>query len=165
MNLASPPSTLPATAPSADDEAEQAFQGELDPRHELCEQWSRWVRTRRFYSPPSKPPSILGRLTSRTRASRGGPDAASSAELAALNAAIEAEPIDAIDRQVFELHYRHRVSPVKAFADALGISRRHWYNLLRAFEERVHVASLEHLQRMERDRLALGQPVQLDDAP
>jgi ribosomal protein S18 acetylase RimI-like enzyme len=113
------------------------------------------VRTRRFYKPPSLPPSILGRLTSRTRSIAGGPDAFNAGELQALNCAIEAEPIEALDRQVFELHYRHRVKGIKAFATALGIGRQHWYTLLRSFEQRVYAASLEIRESNERARQAL----------
>jgi hypothetical protein len=119
---------------------------ELDPLHELCERWSDWIRTRRFYAPPSLPPSILGRLTSGSRGG-DGPNAVASPELAAFNQAIESEPMEALDRQVFELHYRYRVKPIKTFATALGIGRQHWYTLLRSFEQRAHAASLEILQR------------------
>lgn len=136
--------------------SEAIAETELDPLQELCEAWAGWVRTRRFYKPPSLPPSILGRLTSKSPTRTGtGPEAWNSAELSALNEAIEAEPIEAIDRQVFELHYRHRVKGIKIFAAALGISRSHWYNLLRSFEQRVHAASLEIRERNEAARQAL----------
>lgn len=134
---------------------EEAAAEELDPLQGLCEAWASWVRTRRFYKPPSLPPSILGRLTSRTRSLAGGPEAFNDAELHALNLAIEAQPMDALDRKVFELHYRHRVKGIKLFATALGIGRQHWYTLLRSFEQRVHAASLEILARNERERQAL----------
>lgn len=155
--------TPPATAPSAElaSELEQLAHElddadkDLDPHQGICEAWASWVRTRRFYKPPSLPPSILGRLTSRSRSFAGGPDAWNDAELHALNQAIEAEPLEALDRQVFELHYRHRVKGIKMFAQALGIGRQHWYTLLRSFEERVVAASTEIRARNERDRRAL----------
>jgi hypothetical protein len=129
--------TLAAPAPIAidDDEPDEAAS---DPLHEISERWASWIRTRRFYVAPSLPPSILGKLRSGTGKGGDGPDAVCSPELAAFNEAVESQPIDALDRQVFELHYRHRVKPIKTFAQALGISRQHWYVLLRSFEQRVN---------------------------
>jgi hypothetical protein len=140
--------------PSANPEADEYL-------HQLSEGWSAWIRTRRFYAPPSLPPSILGRLRARTPGTGkdGGPDAIASAELAAFNEAVEREPIEALDRQVFELHYRWRVRPVKTFAEALGISRPHWYRLLQSFERRVYASSREILERNDAARRGLRSTV------
>jgi hypothetical protein len=113
----------------------------------LCEAWASWTRTRRFYVKPSVPPSVLGRLRSKGtgRSTSGGPDAVASAQLLAFNLAVHAQPREALDRQVFELHYLHRVASIKTAADLLGISRNHWYRLLRAFRDRAYSASCEIL--------------------
>ena len=152
---AAPGSVLDAFRQGMAEQLDDDVDRELDPNQEICERWSSWVRTRRFYKPPSLPPSILGRLTERTRSFAGGPEAKNEAELHALNVAIEGEPIEALDRQVFELHYRHRVKGIKQFAAALGIGRRHWYTLLRSFEQRVVAAAAEIRKREELARREL----------
>ncbi|MBN9411351.1 MAG: hypothetical protein J0H69_19575 [Burkholderiales bacterium] len=67
-------------------------------------------------------------------------DAATSAELAAFHIAYLCQP-DALDKQVFDLYYVHRVKPIKAAATALGISRKHFYSVLSEFRRRVHAAA------------------------
>lgn len=116
--------------------------------HELCEAWARWVHTRKFYVKPSLPASLLGRLRSKGtgRPNSGGPDAVASAELMALHLAMLAQPSESLDRRVFELHYFWRVSNIKVAADGLGISRQHWYRLLKDFRVRVYAASREILE-------------------
>jgi hypothetical protein len=133
------------TTPADDDQAMSAAELETEARlHALCEAWSSWCRTRRFYGRPSMPVSLLGRLTARTRTSpAGGPDAICSAELSALHLAVLGQPAEALDRQVFELHYLWRVKNVKAAAATMGISRQHWYRLVRAFRARVCTAAVE----------------------
>lgn len=113
--------------------------------HQLCEAWASWCWTRRYYGKSSKPASLLGRLASKSRPiNPGGPDAVCSAELHAFHLAVLAQP-DALDRQVFELHYLVRPKNIKAAAPAVGISRRHWYTLVRDFRERAYSASREIL--------------------
>lgn len=144
--------TAPFAAPAPTD-AEDALPEEEAELHSntnldaLCESWAGWVRTRRFYCKPSVPPSILGRLRSKGtgRSTSGGPDAVASAQLLAFNLAVMGQPREALDRQVFELHYLHRVASIKTAADLLGISRPHWYRLLNAFRDRVYSASCEIL--------------------
>lgn len=138
--------------PIDDDEAPIADSDQPDADHDLndiCERWARWCDTRRFYVKPSLPVSVLGRLRTKGtgRSASGGPDAALSAELMAFHIAYTcaSEPRDAIDLQVFDLYYRHRVSNVKAAAAALGISRQHFYRLLTAFRRRVYLSSREVL--------------------
>jgi len=114
--------------------------------HTLCENWAWWCRTRRYFGRPAMPPSLLGRLTSKTRtlARPGGPDAICSAELHAFHLAVLAQP-DALDRKVFELHYLARPKNIKAAAPLVGVSRRHWYTLVRDFRRRAYAASREIL--------------------
>ena len=122
--------------------------GEEEPRDEgglvaddLCRRWAAWSRTRKFIGPPPLAAGILGKLTAKgTGARRGGvPDVALSAELSALNLAIAAQPMDTA-RKVFVLTYVHEVSPVKAAAEALGISSRTWYRHLQEFRSTVYAA-------------------------
>jgi hypothetical protein len=142
----------PAPIDEIDDDTDDAAS---DPLHEISERWACWIRTRRFYVAPSLPPSILGKLRAPTGRGGDGPDAVVSAELAAFNEAVESQPLDSIDRQVFELHYRHRVKPIKTFAAALGISRKHWYTVLRSFEQRCCAAAGEIQARNEAARSQL----------
>ncbi|WP_164964297.1 hypothetical protein [Rubrivivax sp. JA1026] len=145
---------IAATAPATDEDddgpgisaAELAQQPDL---HELALAWASWVHTRKLYVRPSLPPSVLGRLTSRSsgrlRAS-GGPDAAAGAELAAFHLAFLAQPEDQAKR-AFELHYLVRVRSVKAASAALGISRPHWYRLVRECRQTIYTASRRILDR------------------
>lgn len=130
----------------------------------LCEQWVAWKATRRLYGPPPTMGSVLGQLSgSRTRPMQpGGPDAVSSAELAALHVAYTCQP-DALDKRVFDLYYVHRIAPVKRAAAALAISRSHFYLVLREFRKRLHSAAMalveqeqENLQRMQHARAERG---------
>lgn len=123
---------------------------------DLCRRWAAWSRTRRFFGPPPIAPGILGKLTRKgTGARRGGPpDAALSAELAALNLAIAAQPED-VSRKVFVLTYVHCVSDIKLAADALGISRATWYRYLADFRVRIYAAHQRILAENEAAREAL----------
>ena len=145
---------LCAPAPGSDDEPATDPTPEDDGLDDLCERWASWCQTRRFYVAPAVP-HILGRMRGNSRPLRpGGPDAEVSAELAAFHIAYLGQP-DALDRRVFELYYIHRIRPVKAAADALGISRQHFYAVLRAFRRRVRVASNGVLSREESARAML----------
>ena len=116
--------------------------GDQQDLHVLCEAWSSWCRTRKLYVKPSLPPSILGRLRTKSSTARtGGPDAIASAELAAFHLAFLGQPEDALDRRVFWLHYFWRVRNVKMAADELGVSRATWYRLVQEFRARVYRSS------------------------
>jgi hypothetical protein len=139
---------LAAPAPGCNDDDEVDTSDATDSHlHEFCEQWSAWCRTRRFYGKPSLPASLLGKLTSKTRATAnyGGPDAIASAQLAAFHLAVLGQPAEALDRQVFELHYLWRVKNVKAAAAQIGIGRQHWYTLVKEFRQRAYSASQDIL--------------------
>jgi hypothetical protein len=148
---------LAATAPQTDDDTEGELldspeQADLDV---LCERWVYWCRTRRQYAPVASLNGILGKLTKSTRPmSRVPHDPLTSAELLAFNLAYLSQPA-AIDKQVFEAHYLYRIKPIKVAADALGISRQHYYVLLRAFRQRVHIASKAIVADNERALAAL----------
>lgn len=140
------PLVLSSPAPEHED-AEDAAADELTPEQlrrdadadALFQTYAAWCRTRGFYGPPPVNGSLLGKLSSKTsvRPMEGGPDAACSAELSAMHLAVIAQPAESLDRKVFTLHYLYNVRSVKAAAHALGVSRNHWYRLLRAFRERV----------------------------
>lgn len=151
--ISSPPA-LPASRP-APESAEEVFDDEVpadvdeDQRlHELAEAWVVWSRTRRYYGPPPLPAGLLGRLTKKTgpKPQPGGPDAFCSAELLAFHLAVVSEPKDALDRRVFEAHYLWQVRKIKVAAEYLGVSRPHWYRLVRQFRARVYAASLNILR-------------------
>lgn len=71
----------------------------------------------------------------------GGPDAPCDPRMAALHLAIIGQPRDALDTRVFWLYYGERTAYIKTAAEALGISRNHFYRLLRAFSQRVIAAA------------------------
>lgn len=143
---------LAATAPADDEEEQGISPAELAQQpdlHELALAWASWVHTRRLYVKPSLPPSVLGRLTSRSsgrQRANGGPDAAAGAELAAFHLAFLAQP-DGVGKRAFELHYLVRVRSVKAASAALGISRPHWYRLVRESRQAIYAASRQILDR------------------
>jgi hypothetical protein len=145
--------SLAAVAPdrdARDDADDEDVGGERLDLEELCARWSSWCRTRRLYVKPSLPPSLLGRLRSpgpgRGRPG-GGPDAVCSAQLMAFHIAFLAQPEDALDRRVFALHYYVQVRNIKAAADAVGVSRQHWYRLAKSCRDRIYQASLQILEQ------------------
>lgn len=147
------PQRFAATAtPEPDDDVIDVQEGDIQ-MDELFEQWSAWCRTRRFYAPPSNVGSILGQLRGPSRPSRQPPNARCSTSMAALHLAIKGQPEDALDSKVFWLYYGERVSSVKQSAYVLGISRQHFYRLLRAFSQRVLIAA----KQIEADNLAAGE--------
>jgi hypothetical protein len=130
-NRAAPPATVLAA-----ERSEVAL-------HDLCERLAWWIGTRRLYGAPRVSPSIMAKLRSPMRVTRSyaGLDIETNMELAALYIALVAQPADALDRRVFELHYLHRVRHIKTVAAELGIGRQHWYTLLSGFRRRIYVAA------------------------
>ncbi len=125
-----------------EEEAESAPAADDGNLHELFEAWSHWSRTRRYYAPPPASGTILGRLSSKTRPfSSGPPDAACNMDMAALHLAIIGQPRDALDTRVFQAYYGDRAVYIKRAAEDLGISRVHFYRLLKAFCIRVHASA------------------------
>lgn len=157
---------LAAAAPTPADDADDADDAPLDAAelaaepdlHDLCERWAVWYRTRRLFVKPSLPASTLGRLTRKSSGvgTPGGPDADCSQALWAFNLAYLGQPMEALDRRVFELHYYWRVRNVKAAAAELGISRNHWYRLVRDFRARVYRSSLDIMAVNQAERDALS---------
>ena len=155
---------LASPAPTIDEDDGQPDDPELSSApdlHALCERWASWCRTRRMYVKPSLPASTLGRLTRKGSGggTPGGPDADCSAELMALRLAYLAQPVEALDRSAFELHYYWRVKNIKHAAATLGVSRRHWYRLVCDFRARIYTASREILCINEAAREALPSQV------
>lgn len=131
---------LAYVAPETEEEpyVDEASDAHLDA---LCEAWAAWCRTRRFFGRVSVPVSLLGKLREPSRGRGGyGPNAANSAELAALNLAIRGEP-DGRDRCIFELHYLWRAPNITTAAAASGISRSQWYRIVAEFRRRVYGVS------------------------
>lgn len=149
-------------APAALDDASTEEAAELSPGteagqlHDIFEAWSHWSRTRRYYCPPPKSGTILGQLSSKTRAfSSGVPDIKCNAELAALHLAILGQPMDALDTQVFYAYYGLRCGNIKQAAGVLDISRAHFYRLLNAFCTRTYASSQVIAKHAEASRDAL----------
>lgn len=141
----------PAVA-DADDDVIDVQESDLQ-MDELFERWSAWCKTRRYYAPPSGMGNVLGQLRGSTRPSRQPPNAKCSTSLAALHLAIKGQPEDALDSKVFWLYYGERASNIKQVAHVLGISRQHFYRLLRAFSQRVLIAA----KQIEADNIAAGE--------
>lgn len=158
-----------AAPPEREDEALQpALSEEQRDLDDLCERYMAWKATRRLYGPPPTMGSVLGQLSgTRTRPLQpGGPDAPSSAEMAAFHVAYTCQP-DALDKRVFDLYYVYRITPIKAAAAALQISRGHFYLVLGEFRKRLHSAAaalmvqeqrnLHNMQHARAQRDALGE--------
>jgi len=124
-----------------------------DQMQELFEAWSAWSRTRRYFAPPASMGNILGQLRGASRPSRPPPNAKCSTSMAALHLAIRGQPEDALDTKVFWLYYGERASNIKNAAYVLGISRQHFYRLLRSFSQRVLIAA----KQIEADNLMAGE--------
>lgn len=123
-----------------------------DQMHELFEQWSAWCKTRRYFAPAKSGGNILGKMRGGSRPMRQAPDAKCSSFMAALHLAILGQPRDALDSRVFWAYYGERTNHIKAAAYVLGISRQHFYRLLRSFGQRVYIAA----KQIEADNLAVG---------
>lgn len=155
------PQQLAAPAPDSDEApdeletADAARDSSDDHLDDLCEKLVWWCRTRRFYGSPMKPASNFAHLGKRSPPRGPQPEIDCSAQLAALYLAVLAQPIESLDRQVFELHYFHRVASIKAAAAALGIGRQHWYTLLRNFRRRAYAASVEIMRANQASASAL----------
>lgn len=138
--FAAPAATDDAAAGDAPEIAQGTDLGQL---HDIFEAWSHWSRTRRFYGPPPKTGTILGRISGKPRPFSGGvPDIDCRPDLAALHLAILAQPMDALDTRVFYAYYGHRCKNIKQVSGILDISRTHFYRLLKSFCERTYAASL-----------------------
>lgn len=121
---------------SAEREARQALPAEIDA---MCHAWAYWYHTRRYFGPPARLPSIIGKLRTRTpQATDGsaGPNALCSRDIAIFHTAVVASG-DGQSRLVFELHYRYRPKPIKAAASAFGINPRQWYSLRNSFARKA----------------------------
>lgn len=111
----------------------------------MAHSWAQWCRTRRYFGPPDRLPSIIGQLRTRTpQATDGniGPNAACSQELAIFNLAVQYGG-SGKDRMVFEMHYRYRPASIRVAAAALGISRQHWYTLRNSYARKTWAAQAE----------------------
>lgn len=155
---------LAAAAPideiEAEDEAPDVQPGD-DQLDELFEQWSAWCRSRRYFAPPAASGGVLGKISGKTRPSRLPPDAKCSTNLSALHLAIIGQPKDALDTKVFWAYYGHRAAHIKQAAAVLGISRQHFYRLLRAFGKRVVISA----RQIESDNLSAAAALPHFDAP
>ncbi|MDO9148307.1 MAG: hypothetical protein Q7U52_11715 [Hydrogenophaga sp.] len=141
--------------PAADDSQDMGPDlGDFDANHmhNEFEQWSHWCATRRYYAPAHSKNNLLARLSSQSRphTSNGGPNALCSARMVAIHHAILGQPENALDTQVFWAYYGYRVKFIKQAASGLGISRQHFYRLLKCFGQRVKAAA----DAIEADNLA-----------
>lgn len=107
----------------------------------LCEGWVSWCRSRRLYWPAPVHASEIARRGGGTRPLRSDADVSIRTEsMAAFHIAYTCQP-NSLDKQVFDLYYVARVTPVKAAAAALGIGRSHFYRVLEEFRRRVDSAA------------------------
>ena len=138
---------LAYTQPDADDADEAPDPLDVSSAHldALSEEWAAWCRTRRFFGRVSVPVSLLGKLRSPERGRySGGPNAPNSPELAAFHLAVLGQP-PGRDKWLFELQFLYRAPNITAAAEASGISRAHWYRLVRAFQRRAYAVSRDIL--------------------
>lgn len=152
------PAPVDANTPDDDPAGATTRSIEDDNLHELFEAWSHWSRTRRYFAPPPPAGTILGKMSGKSRPFKGAPDAKCDMDLAALHLAILGQPRDALDTQVFYAYYGLRVAHIKRTADEIGISRVHFYRLLKSFCVRVRAVSqqIAGYNRAARDSLPHG---------
>lgn len=157
LTIETPPRRLAAPAPVASEPVDEERIPDRHHLHAFAEGWAAWARSRRMYGAPRYAKASLNKLAARTGLGpvADGPDAPCSAEFAAFQMAIVAQP-ESLSRIVFELHYHWRVRNIKAAARELGIGRQHWYTLLRQFRERAWAASRVVLSYEAAKRQALG---------
>ncbi|WP_234197122.1 hypothetical protein [Pseudacidovorax sp. NFM-22] len=112
---------------------------------ELCERWLAWCRSRRMFGPPPVKENVLARLQKAPPKPKREFDPGCSPRMAAFHMAYLSLG-DGQQRRVFDLYYVHHVRPVKAAADALGISRVHFYRLLAEARQSLseRAAAIEH---------------------
>lgn len=164
---ATPPTSFAAAAPqepqSAPEDDALDIQSGDDQMHEIFEKWSAWRRSRTQFVPANlKGPgdNILGKLRGASRPWREPPEIALDPFMQALNRAIVGQPKHALDTQVFLAYYGHRITHIKANAAILGISRQHFYRLLRAFGTRVIAAA--HAIEAEEGAMGRALPHRVD---
>lgn len=107
--------------------------------HNVCIEWARWSRTRRFYGAPAPVGSIMAALT-RVPGRSDGPNARIDPEMARFQMAV----IDlgtGTERRIFEAHFLSPALNVSAVAEQLGCSRTHWYRTVNAFARRAYQAA------------------------
>jgi hypothetical protein len=103
----------------------------------LCERWAAWCCDRRLSRPAPAQAAEIVRRGGRTRPLRNDADAPmAQASMAAFHIAYTCQP-DSLDKQVFDLYYVARVTPIKAAAAALGIGRSHFYRVLEDMRRRL----------------------------
>lgn len=129
----------PFAAPAPDDYDENLREDSDQDRNldAFCEQYVIWTRTRRLYGPAPISGTVLGRLSGSSTRPTVAPDAICSAEMSAFHIALTCQPVDALDYKVFRAYYMLRIKPIKCAAEALGISRKHFYSMLGTFRVRV----------------------------
>ena len=104
--------------------------------HNVCVEWARWSRTRRFYGAPPAVGSIMATLV-RVPGRSEGPNARIDPELAAFQAAVVALGTGT-ERRIFEAHFLSPALNVTAVAEQLGCSRSHWYRTVNAFARQAY---------------------------
>lgn len=154
-----PPAAIRLAAPARmrdpDEEVAPALDEEQRDLDDLCERYVAWRSSRRLFGPAPSSGSVLGQFAGSSGGSRpstpGGPDAATSSELAAFHLAYCSQPQDTA-RGTFDAYYILRVRPIKRAADALGISRPTFYRMLANFRQNVAIAA----KIVEAENIAAG---------
>lgn len=125
-----------AVAPERSDRRGERLESEV---HTVCVEWARWSRQRRLFGAPPPVGSIMAALV-RVPGRGEGRDARCDPQMAAFQqAVIHAE--DQRARRMFEAHFLSPALNVSAAAEALGVSRTHWYRTVNAFARRVWAQS------------------------
>lgn len=107
----------------------------------LCERWVSWRRARGLNWPAPIHAVDIVRRGGGTRPLDASAEVSRHAvSMAAFHIAYTCQP-NSLEKQVFDLYYVARVTPVKSAASALGIGRAHFYRLLTEFRRRVDLAA------------------------
>lgn len=111
--------------------------------HNRCREWASWTRTRGFFGAPRQVGSIMESLVT-VKGGGEGPNARCDPALAAFHLAVVQAATDEqsrVARMMFEAQFLNQRN-VSRLAEAIGVSRTHWYRTVNAFARRAYADHL-----------------------
>jgi len=131
-------SRFAAPAPERAETVSTSISTELDWQ---LHRWGAWSRSRKLYGAPrANLRCAIGELRIRGAAPDDGRSVIASRELLTLHQAIGT--LSERERTVLEVVYIHHLRPITRVAEAIGISRQHFYRTLRSAAQSAHEAHL-----------------------
>ena len=117
--------------------------------HAYCEEWRRWMNTRRYYVMPP-PANILVRMMPHKV--REAPDALLSADLQLFNLSVrtlvdQGDP----DAECFFIYYVDRAKNIKAVAHKMRIGRATFYEKRDRFARKAYTLAMSFQRALEEE--------------